>query len=206
MRHSLASFPPWKALLGAVYLSLFFCFVVWLFNSVLVRAFTRVPSRGEMLLGLAVAPLYLSVWWASRMGNARMLWLSDFGLSAYLVLLSSAGAIRFLAASLLAPWDGIVAGLHVFLALTVLGVSLVALRRGRGLFAPTVDRLWIIAALFGGGGAEGALLGMYASRYGKLHGAFLFLGILFSILSLVILMGSLDHLWRYRPWAKDEEQ
>ncbi len=205
MTRPLPMLPWWKAILAGGYLSLFFTFLIWLFNSLLLRAYQRLPTSGEISLGLAVFPLYLWMWWASKVNKARMLWLSNLCLSGYVASLLVVGGARLLARSLPHPWGLLAAGSQVLLTIGLSALFLSSPRLGRMVYQGTTRRLWILAALLGGSGAGGALIGMYAARYGKVAEVELLLGVAFSVLGAMMLLGSLGSLWPSRPWAQEEE-
>jgi hypothetical protein len=92
------------------------------------------------------------------------------------------------------------------LAIGVIALSIISPKISQLLYENAANRLWIIAALLGGSGAGGALIGMYALRYGKVGEIDLFLSIMFSVLSLAILPGFIPNSWLYRPWAKEQKE
>ncbi len=62
-----------------------------------------------------------------------------------------------------------------------------------------------VGSLMVAAGILGANYGMYASRYGEISTALLIMAFGFSLVAIFVSQYNAEYLWRYRPWAKEEE-
>jgi len=196
-------FPFWKAFLGGVYLAGVNVLLIWLFNSMLIKEYHRLPTYWETFLGMLALPLYLWRWASERSGNRYQLWFGEICLGWYYGILPLLGVDRlFLQYGI---WGIMLIVLQVLLL--IVGVAMIILRPSLfdKLLSKTMSSLWIIVAFMGGGPTGGALLGMYASRHNQIHYLQGILAIAFSALGFIFSLGPTYVQWTHRPWAKDSE-
>jgi len=220
----IASFSVFKTLLYATGGSLLFVFLVWLFGGVLSPT-DRGGSRdwslsiSELLLGSVPLPLiFYSHWaWRPRRRNGTWhRWLVNVAGCFYVSILLLLAALASWKAILLSffpasspVWRhvgvGILIGLFA-LAWALPVVSYALARRLEEAHHRLDFKLLVVS-----GGAPAALMvlaGILGADYG-LHGGdgrIVALALLSALCAVGLAQYWAAYLWRYRPWAKDEEE
>ncbi|MCX2728517.1 hypothetical protein OO015_13585 [Thermomicrobium sp. 4228-Ro] len=211
------------AVLSGPVAALLFTGLVWLFHSLALRSFARWPTPAEIALGGAAAPL---LWWARLAGVHRsgvqflvappewtaadfrprepvswQTWLAKAALVLYLALLPLLGALAFARSYLPRPLSALV-GAALAGTLAVLPFLVARWPHHVNRFLARVEVLgFILAGLLGGSATEAALLGLYASRQGKLGFVTLVVALNLAWFGLWIAATGFLQLWSERPWA-----
>lgn len=215
---SIASWSIWKVMGGALYLWIFFTFLSWLFNSMLHQyntgVFVHPITVSEILVGSGWVPWFLwSRWnWQSRRKHARWLrWLEAFSGTLYFSILMLLLPIACWNALLKNPWKWVVNGSLIALFMMAWLLPAISYSVAKKL----VDMQWRfnmrilscggLSGLMVLAGILGASFGMNVSRSGKVGSAILVTAFLSSPMALSVAQMGAETIWRYRPWAKEEE-
>jgi len=220
----IASFSVLKTLLWGTGASLLFVFLVWMFGGVLsptVRGGSRdwSLSISELLLGSVPLPLFLySRWaWRRRRRNAAWhRWVAKVAVCFYLSILFLLASLASWKAMLLSffpasspVWRHVGNGILIGLFALAWALPVVSYALARRLEDAQQQLDFKLLALSGGAPAALMVLaGILGADYG-LHGGdgrIVGLALLFALCAVGGAQFWAVDLWRYRPWAKDEEE
>lgn len=212
----------WKTIYSAGGLWSIFTFMNWIFNWV----FSYVGSHGESsdfppllttgsaLMGLGWLLLFLWLWWAwrPRRKHARWhRWLASFSTVLYVSSLVLLGAVRSWNAVLITPWNAVINSLLLVLFAFVIILPVLSSQLSTKL-AKAQDELGLKMLSYGSpaallilAGTVGANYGRDASRHGNLTTATCIVALGLSLVAIFLAQYNAERLWRYRPWAKEEE-
>ncbi len=222
-RRTARALRPVLHVLSGLALAVLLTGLVWLFRSLALHSFARWPDRTDVALGALSAPL---LWWARLAGVDRTglrflvappewtasdfrpyapvswhTWLAKAALALYLALLPLLGALLFARSYLPRPF--------FVLAVTALAGTLVTLPLLIARWPDRVNRFlarvevlgFILAGLLGGSASEAALLGLSASRQGRIGFVALLVGLNLVWFGLWLFATGCLQLWSERPWA-----
>ncbi|MDW8005913.1 MAG: hypothetical protein RMJ05_04265 [Thermomicrobium sp.] len=222
-RRTARALRPVLHVLSGLALAVLLTGLVWLFRSLALHSFARWPDRTDVALGALSAPL---LWWARLAGvhhtGLQFLvappewtasdfrpyapvswhtWLAKAALALYLALLPLLGALLFARSYLPRPF--------FVLAVTALAGTLVTLPLLIARWPDRVNRFlarvevlgFILAGLLGGSASEAALLGLSASRQGRIGFVALLVGLNLAWFGLWLFATGFLQLWSERPWA-----
>ncbi len=222
-RRTARALRPVLHVLSGLALAVLLTGLVWLFRSLALHSFARWPDRTDVALGALSAPLS---WWARLAGvhhtGLQFLvappewtasdfrpyapvswhtWLAKAALALYLALLPLLGALLFARSYLPRPF--------FVLAVTALAGTLVTLPLLIARWPDRVNRFlarvevlgFILAGLLGGSASEAALLGLSASRQGRIGFVALLVGLNLAWFGLWLFATGFLQLWSERPWA-----
>lgn len=208
-----------KSILGGLAGSAIFVFLIWLFNSVLNQFRTGVymhPLRAnEVLLGSG--PLFLALYaywaWKPRRKNARLhRWLQACGGVLYWSILMLLLPVTYWNALLKNPWKWVVNGILIALFITAWILPVISysvaekLVRMQWTFNLRILSYGGLGGLMVLAGILGASFGMNASRNGEVGSVIFVIAFLFSLMALSMAQMGAETVWRYRPWAKEEDE
>lgn len=221
---AIVSWPTWKFLLLALFAGGSITSLSWLFKAFwepdrYIGFGSNPPSFppltiGDILLGsgLLLIPFWKRWAWQPRRKHARWnRWLAELIGAVYVCVLVLLGGTASWNILLRSPWNWVVnSALVVFL---IMAWILPALSyRWSKKIARVQDTFSLRMLAYGGveslmvlAGILGASYGMNIARNGDMRWGLLAIGFLFSLLAVSLAQYNAEHLWRYRPWAKEEE-
>lgn len=215
----------WKVVYSASGLWAIFTFMNWVlkflwmpnryvgFNSK-PPSFPPLLTMGSILVGIGWLLLFLWVWWSwqPRRKYARWhRWLASLSGSVYFSSLVLLGGTASWHAALNPPWNSVMSSVSSTLFILAIMLPAFSFRLAQKLTWAQDDLgLKMLSygtpvALLVSAGIVGANYGIHASRHGEMRMALLIVAFGFSLIAIAVAQYNAEHLWRYRPWTKEEE-